>query len=385
MASVVGSTTINGKPAYLMSDGSKKLQQLSTPANANRSTVYGTQSNTNSLPAASLSNGQVGGASIGPGGGGGGGGSSAPSGPSQSDIAREALQSTLNAINGRLNSMKELSTGLISSAGTVRDNTINDIGTTYGGLRSSAETQKTGALAALGKADAETVTNYDNAQGSLNSSAEGTIGKNRALARALGYGNSSYYQDTQDKTRSALLDKTAGLTSERSGKLSDIALNVGDTNKWFAQKSTELANEEGQLKSQAQLLYQDQVGKLNFNQQNYGIDQTDAANQALYEYQSKLDAIANYIGGQKTQLATTAAKADTQRSSIGAFGSGLGNKLSSIEGRTAGITGAQGALPTINTGGFTTTSPSNMAQRDPQAAKNLLEQFLYGYQQPAIA
>lgn len=383
MASVVGSTTINGKPAYLMSDGSKKLQQLSTPANANRSTTYGTQSNTNSLPAASLANGRVSGADIGPGGGG-----PAPTGGdtnTQADLARQALQSTLDSINSRLNAMKELSSGMISQAGTVRDNTINDIGTTYGGLRSSAETEKTGALNSLAKADAATVTNYDNAQGSLNSSAEGTIGKNRALARALGYGNSSYYMDTQDKTRSALLDKTAGLTSERSGKLSDIALNVGDTNKWFAQKSTELANEEGQLKSQAQLQYQDQVGKLNFNQQNYGIDQTDQANQALFDFQSKLDAIANYIGGKNTQLANTAAKASGQTSSINAFGADIGNKLSSIEGRTAGITGAQGALPSISTGGFTTTSSPNMAQRDPNVAKNLLEQYLYGYQQPAIA
>lgn len=110
MASVIGSTTINGRPAYLMSDGSKVIQQNSTPANANRSTVYGTQSSQRALPAANLENGSLLGLQTGPSGpannGSGNAGGGQPAAPSFDDIINESFNATMGFLDSQANTLR---------------------------------------------------------------------------------------------------------------------------------------------------------------------------------------------------------------------------------------------------------------------------------------
>lgn len=133
-ASIVGSTTINGQPAYLMSDGSRVIQQNSTPANANRSTVYGTQSNTNARPAANLGGGSVLGAST---GGGGGGGNpqqsqpSAPAVPSFDDIINDAFSGTVSFLDQQAGALRGQLPGIES-----------DINSMYGESRNTLAADK---------------------------------------------------------------------------------------------------------------------------------------------------------------------------------------------------------------------------------------------------
>lgn len=303
----------------------------------------------------------------------GGGGSST----TQTDLARQALESRLKAINDRLALITAEADRQNKVAQGVRDEVVNNIDTTYGGLQTAADTNKTNALSALAENDRGVVRDYANTQGALNASTEGAITKNRALARALGYGNSSYYQDTQDKTRTAALDKTAGLQNEQASKLTAIKGKVADTNTWFKQKSTEIAQEAATLKSQADREYQQQVAQNQLLARTYGIDSVDAADQAQIEYQSKLDAISKYIGDKQNQIDTVAKTAAAQKSSITGY-----NPVAQIQptlNTNTAITDASTPISSsIQSGGLpASTSGISRALADLNKKKNPYDQYLY--------
>ena len=363
MAYAIGSTVRNGVPGVLMSDGSFRANN-SVPASGitpqyqgNPSTFQSTTptQQTTSTPS------------------GGGGGSS----NTQADLARQALESRLKAINDRLALMTAEADRQNKVAQGVRDEVLKNIDTTYGGLQTTADTNKADALAALAENDRGVVRDYANTQGTLNASTEGAITKNRALARALGYGNSSYYQDTQDKTRTAALDKTAGLQNEQASKLTAIKGKVADTNTWYTQKSTEIAQEAATLKSQADREYQQQVAQNQLLARTYGIDSVDAADQAQIEYQSKLDAISKYIGDKQNQIDTVAKTAAAQKSSITGY-----NPVAQIQptlNTNTALTDATTPISSsITSGGLPAgTSGISRALADLTNKKNPYDQFLY--------
>jgi hypothetical protein len=377
MAYAIGSAPGGG---VLMSDGT--IVRGSTNL-GNGVTYTNTPSNTKTNTGLQLNGGgSVLGANTGGGGNNGGTPSGGPNVTTQADLAQQALQSRLNGINDRLRMLKEQADQQSGVALGVRNEVLGNIDTTYGGLKTAAQTNRDNSLAALSEADRGTVSDYAQNQGSLNASAAGAEQKNRALARALGYGNSSYYLDTQDKTRASLLDKTAGLQNEKTSKLGAIKGKVADTNTWFDQKNTEIAQEAATLKSQADRQYQQDVANAQLASRTYGVDAVDQANQAQIEYQSKLDSISNYIGNKSSQLSTIANAANTQKSSINGF-----NPIAAIQPTLNASTGINNAATPFSTiagdSGYSTPTTNRSL-----LAKYLInpnEQYLYGYQQPLQA
>jgi len=244
-----------------------------------------------------------------PGGGGGGGGGGGNS----------ELQNRLNGIMQRLQLMRGEGERLRNAAKGVRDEVWGNIDTQYGGLANAAKQKRQSSLDALAETDRGVVRDYATGQGTLNKAAEGSELKNRALARALGFGNGSYYQNMQRENTSNLFDKTAGLTNERSGKLADIKTKVGETNTWFDQKSLEIDQEAKSLKAQADREYQDNVSKSTLAEQMYGIDAADAAAQAEYDYRNKLNSIDSYVNNKQGILDAIASVSGARKSEVNAY------------------------------------------------------------------
>lgn len=257
-------------------------------------------------------NGGGGGGGGGDTGGGGGGGNGGGGSPSQSDL----LQQRLNGIMQRLQLMKGEGERLRGVAKNVRDEVVGNIGTTYAGLDTTAKQKRDESLAALTEADRGTVRDYANTQLGMDRSSENAKLKNRALARALGFGNSSYYSNMQTGNTNTLEDNTAKLGNERAAKLAAIKANVGSTNTWYDQKSTEIAQEAATLKSQAEREYQDNISKSTLAEQNYGIDSVDAAAQAEADYRDNLNKIDSYTTDKQTLIDNLKKAADLQSGDI---------------------------------------------------------------------
>jgi len=238
-----------------------------------------------------------------------------PPNPSQNDL----LQNRLNGIMQRLQLMRGEGERLRNAAKGVRDEVWGNIDTQYGGLANAAKQKRQSSLDALAETDRGVVRDYATGQGTLNKAAEGSELKNRALARALGFGNGSYYQNMQRENTSNLFDKTAGLTNERSGKLADIKTKVGETNTWFDQKSLEIDQEAKSLKAQADREYQDNVSKSTLAEQMYGIDAADAAAQAEYDYRNKLNSIDSYVNNKQGILDAIASVSGARKSEVNAY------------------------------------------------------------------
>jgi hypothetical protein len=193
--------------------------------------------------------------------------------------------------------------------------------------------------------------------------------------------------DTQDKARSGLVDKTSGLQSEKTGKLSTIKNQVANTNTWYDQKMTEIGKEKASLLSQADQEYQKQVGDIQFNERTYGIDQSADAEQAQIEYESKLAAIGNYIGNKVNQLNTIASSAKTTGSTLGDVNTQATDVINKNANINSGMTGATNPLLASITGtSGDSTSTASRSLLDTYLSKlSPTEQYLYGYASPLTA
>ena len=327
------------------------------------------------------------------GGGYTGGGGSAPSvqsqgGESEADIARRMLESRLNTIKARIAELVSMGNRQKEEAGRVRDQIVGNIGTRFGGLRTTAKTNKENVDASLAEADRGTVRDYAINQGSLNKSTQGAEAKNRALARALGYGNSSYYQNAQQNLNNQLLDRTAKATNERTAKLSDIKRDVSNNETWFNQKNTELDAEEASLKSAADAEYQKQIGDISFAERNYGIENLGEAEQAQADYESRLGAISKYIQAKRDNISSGSSGYADADSKVASIGSGLGQyvtdasqRLSQIMGNNEGLnsllTPAQSTIASGGEGGYTQTGTQALMEKKKKKT-NPYDEWAYG-------
>lgn len=278
------------------------------------------------------------------------------------DLARKALESKINSINQRLAALRDEAARQRGVAGGVRDELVKNVDDRYGGLQTERGLATTKALGTLAEEDRGVVRDYARTQGGLNRSTEGAIGKNRALARALGIGNSSYYMNTQDNTRNSLLDKTSALGAEESAKLGGIKQRVSDTNIWDVQKKLDLDNEAATLKSSADRSYQDQVGQIQFNERVYGIDQSGEAEAAQFEYETKLAGIAQYIADKGSQVAGINSAATTAGAKIAGF-SGIDENLAGKLATNTAMNGATAPMSSSLIDGGAYASPSNIGNR----------------------
>lgn len=296
------------------------------------------------------------------------------------DIARRALESKLAGINARLAAMREEGTRQIGVAGGIKDELINNVTNRFAGLETEAGVARGKADAALGEEDRGVVRDYAKSQGSLNRSSERAEAKNRSLARATGIGNSSFYADQQSNLNSSLVDKTAGLQNEEDSKLAGIKQRVSEVATWFEQKKTDLAHEAATLKSQAERAYQDQVGKIQFAQQTYGIDQEGAAEQAQLEFEGKLASISQYIADKANQAQQIASSAAQQAASIQGL-QAVDPRLSGILAQNSGMEGAT-QQATINGSTAPTTAPKERSLWE-KYITDPWNEYLYGGSQQA--
>jgi len=310
-----------------------------------------------------------------------------PTGPSADEIARQELQSKLSAINARLQQMRDIAQRNIGAARGVRDEVIGNIAQTYANLVQQAESRRNAALGALGQEDVGVQNLYGRAGGTARRAMESALTRNRMRARAMNQLNSSFYDQIQaattEEARKALFD----LEQEQAAKRAAIGTRRSETEDWFNQQASTIAQEEASLKSQAEREYQNQVNAAADMERAYGIDSLAAAEQAEREFSSKLAQIDAYIQDRGTQLIQLAA----------ATGQNLGNVLNQYQAvndtlsRALGINQALGraqALPTTlpSLSGVSTAGQiSNYLpwyQQQPQTPEDEVQQRLnqvFGY------
>lgn len=307
------------------------------------------------------------------GGGGGGGGDTGGGSPSQADL----LQTRLNGIMQRLQLMKGEGERLRGVAKGVRDEVVGNVDTRYGALQNTAMGKRDASTAELNKAEGDVVSNYGDTQAQLVKASQGTKLKNRALARALGYSDSSFYENMQSGNNRTLEGNVGKLLTERSGKIGDIKKGVADSNNWFNTESVKIDEEATTLKNQADREYQDNISKSLLAEQNYGIDSVDAAAQAEADYADKLSQIGNYVANKQSILDNVAKAAGSMGTNI----SSRPNIDAALTGRLADNTGLAAAQNT-NFGSITAPSGTlnGIGQKSKTLAnkKNPWDEYIYG-------
>jgi hypothetical protein len=256
------------------------------------------------------------------------------------DNAKAGLDAELEAIKSSLSAIAGVAQKSIDRARGVRDELVSNIGTTYGGLRTAAAGKSDASLENLTQEDIGVQNTYGRAQGTARRAMDSALAKNRMLARATNRMDSSFYDDRQAGTTEGTARSIADLQGEAAGKRAGIGTRKTETNNWYNQTDVTLGQEEAQLKSQADRDLQDQVDQANYMEQNFNIDATLKKQQAVNEYQSKLDGINNYILSKATTEGTIANKAATQKGSINSY-EAINPTLQSILAKTTGLQGAE--------------------------------------------
>ena len=233
-------------------------------------------------------------------------------GPSRENF----LQARLNGIRQRLQLMRGEGERLRGVAKGVRDEVVRNINTNYGQLQNTAMKKRDDSTAELNKAEGDVVSNYGDTQAQLVKASRGMKLKNRALARALGYSDSSFYENMQSGNNRILEGNIDKLLTERSGKIGDIKKGVADINNWFNGESLKIDEEATALQGQADREYQDNISKSLLAEQNYGIDSVDAAAEAEARYADRLSQINSYTQNKQSILDNVAKAAGTMLTNI---------------------------------------------------------------------
>lgn len=236
-----------------------------------------------------------------------------------SDNARSGFDAELEAIKSSLAAIADVARKSIDRARGVRDEVVGNIGTTYKNLLDQARQKKQSSLETLQGERINTANTYGRAQGTARRAMESALMKNRMLARATNRMDSSFYDDRQAEATGSTARSIADLEGEEAAKLTGIGTRESDTKNWYDTTSVTLGQEEGQLKSKAELEFQDQVSQANYMEQNYGIDATLKKQQAVSNYQSRLDGINQYIQNKALALGEVATKATAQTGNINSY------------------------------------------------------------------
>lgn len=265
-------------------------------------------------------------------------------GPSASDQgmldrAAKSYQGTLDAIRARL-----------GMARSVRDEVVNNIGTTYGNLRTGLKNKLGTSLENLNQEDVGVQNTYGQAAGTARKSYESAVLRNRLQARAMNRLDSSFYDDRQADTNQQGANAISTLGTEEAGKRTAIGTRKTETQNFFEQQSANLEAEEAQLKSQADREYQSEA-----------TDPTEA-NMAEDRYQSRLDSIEEYIRNKQVTLAGIASSGGNAANAINSYNV-LSPALQSALDNKRALTNAQ----TMNLPTFTSVA---QPQSNPLALGN---------------
>lgn len=214
------------------------------------------------------------------------------------NIAAAAYNARVNAAKNNLRAIQDFIGKQIGQAKGIRDEFAGKIATTYGNLKGEAREKLAQIQAALSEEDRGVVRDYETTQGGINRAAQNTMGSNRALARALGIGNSSFYMNKQDQAKTGLLDKTAALGNEKTAKLSGIKQRGTEATSWEARKQLELDQEKATLEGENERRYQEAVAKAQLDERLFGIDSAEQIEQAGLLYQQNANEINKYIATQ---------------------------------------------------------------------------------------
>lgn len=297
------------------------------------------------------------------------------------DNAQAARESALNSVLARLNLMRDVAGRNIEKARGVRDEVVGNIGTTYQNLKTSAENRKNTSLENLSQEDLNVQNQYGRAAGNARRAIDSALTRNRMLARAMNRLNSSFYDEMQAGTNETGARIIADIGTEEAGKRSSIATRTTETKNWFEEQATNIEREEAQLKSQAEREYQDQVDEAAFAERAYGIDALEEAQNAENVYQSKLDAIDQYIQNKALRLAEISATAGDRAGVINSFAAispQLQQKLANASALNA-VASLSNNIPTFTT---PTGGGSNylamMGQQQPNEQEERLKR-IFGY------
>jgi len=315
-------------------------------------------------------------------------GPTGPTGPSAEEIARQELQSKLGAINARLQQMRDIAQRNIGTARGVRDEVIGNIGQTYANLTQQAESRRNAALGALGQEDVGVQDLYGRAGGTARRAMESALTRNRMRARALNQLNSSFYDQLQAATTEEARKAISDLAQEQAGKRAAIGTRKTETEDWFNQQASTIAQEEASLKSQAEREYQNQVNAAADMERAYGIDSLAAGEQAEREFSSKLAQIDAYIQDRGTQLIQLAAATGQNIGSVLNQYQAVNDTLSKTLGINRALGSAQSLPTNLPTFGEVTTAGqiSNYLpwyQQQSQTPEDEVQQRLnqvFGYQ-----
>lgn len=270
------------------------------------------------------------------------------------DIADNGKSSRIQGIKDRLGMIRDMVNRQVGTAGQVRDDLKSSIANTYGGLKTSAQNKVGTALENLGQERTGVYNTYGTAKGESRRALESALTKNRMLARSMNRLNSSFYDDRQAEATETGARDYSGLSREEAGKVAGIGTRETETKNWGEQTALQIEQEQANLITQADQEYSQRVNEAMDMERSFGIDSEEQLREAETEYQSKLNAISQYVENKGLRIAEIMATAGITGAGIDSF-SAYTPELQNLLGNKQSLTSAQSSeIPTfanVTTGG----------------------------------
>lgn len=246
-----------------------------------------------------------------------------------SQNAQSGLDSTMSAIQNKLNLVRDQANQQISNATGTRDYIMDFINKRYPELQRRVEEQQGNLLGDLGTQKTDLTNLYDRANAQARRRAESAALQNRNAARAGNRLGSSFYDETVAQNQESLGSTLGASDLERIGKLAGIGTQETRVKQDTANTLNDLDTQKNQAAYQAIDEYNKSVQQAEYLSRaglaDFGTEQA----QAEQNLQSRLDAIAQWAQG----LAVQKMALDAQYGSNGADGS-VGSSLATLTGNT---------------------------------------------------
>jgi hypothetical protein len=279
--------------------------------------------------------------------------------------ATSSNQSTLNAIQNRLNEARRLAGEKRTQAKDNFDYLNKTIAERYPELLTRSEARRTSALGELDTQAKSTGDQYARADMQARRIAENAATDNRMAARAGNRLGSSFYNDIQGRNKENLATGLGASDLERISKLAAIGTRKSETGRYFDETDKDIENSKMDAEREAYTEYKNAVAIADQLDRAGVLDYGEGVAQAEQALQSRLGQIDSYVYSleqQKLNFDNTVGAAGTPISAYQTTSPTLAGALGQTSGLNAAqnVTGATMNLPTTQA-----TSPQFFGRTGP--------------------
>lgn len=259
--------------------------------------------------------------------------------------AQSSRQSTLDAIQSRLNESRRLAGEKRDRAKSMLDEVLGYVDTRYPELISRAEARRGDALTDFTKQESTMNDLYAKAAAQARRRSESAALQNRMMARAGNRLGSSFYDQIVAQNRENLGSTLAESDKERLDKLSSIGTERTRTNRYFDETIDDLETTRDQARNTAYRDYNDAISTADALDRAGVLDFGESVAQADANLRSRLDQIDTWaanIAAQRDLLGNRGSEADATIKSFA-----YTPEYNDTQARTTGYNALQGMTPGI--------------------------------------